>query len=440
MNTKSLLPSKAPRHWLSSLIIVLCAQTLAIIGFSASMPIIPFYIQSEFGITDPDKVKIWNGLLNGVPTLMLAIFAPIWGALGDRKGRKFMLLRAMLGGGFSIALMFFAQNIYQLFFLRVVQGATTGSIAAANVLVLSIVPLQHSAISLAVLQIGIFVGMAVGPFFGGWIFDIAGGKANFLLSALLLFTAAMSILFLIKEPPLVKEKNPKKIQLIPDFSILQKNPLLNFLIISMFFSQIAISLVNTQLSLFVAEINTDPARIGTVVGMVIATAALTGSLGALIFGYLSKKLPLEICFFASLAGAALCYLPQAFSRTWEFLLVTHMVDALFLGGVMPIFNVILNILAPEKNKGAIFGLSSSISFIGASLGPFFGSSVAISLGMLGNRAIFILGSGILFVILFIGVRKKEYWAALNTQMKEKMTLSNAPISEDLDPEELLGNP
>ncbi len=415
------------QQWLAALIIILMAETLAIVGFTSSMPIIPFYIQTKFGITNPNEVKIWDGLLNAVPTLILAFFAPIWGALADSRGRKAMLVRALIGGGFSIGLMFFAQNIYQLFILRMIQGATTGSIAAANVLVLSIVPFRHSAISLAILQIGIFIGTALGPLFGGWSFDNWGGQTNFLVSATLILTGCITVLLTIKEPPLDNKDaagHIKKIRWIPDFSILKKHHSITFLICAMFFSQMAIALVNTQLGLFVAELNANPSTIGSVTGMVFASGAVSASAGALFFGYLSKKVPLQVCFITSLAGAAVGYFPQAFSTSWHFLLMIKLIDSFFIGGIIPVFNAILNILAPEKQRGAIFGISSSVSFMGSAFGPFIGSGIAVSFGTSGNRVIFIFGTIILGGILLTALARKTYWQDLNREVKEKLRQSS----------------
>lgn len=425
MTTINRLTNTDTRLWVRSLIIILISETMAIVGFTSSMPIIPFYIQVKFGITNPDQVKIWNGLLNAVPTLMLAIFAPIWGTLADSKGRRAMLLRALLGGSLSIGAMFFAQNVYQLFVLRIIQGATTGSIAAANVLLLSLVPFQHAAISLAILQIGIYIGTALGPLFGGWIFDTIGGQANFLISATLIFTGATLVWLFIKEPPLSisSEKKTQKLRLIPDFSVLKQNPSISFLITTMFLSQLVIALVNTQLALFIEELNGSHVGIGSITGIVFAGGAVTASLGAFFFGWLSKRASLQMCFIISLSAAAIGYLLQAMSPNCQFLFIIKMIDGFFIGGIMPVFNAVLNTLAPEKQRGAVFGLSSSVSFMGSALGPFIGSTIAVTFGVLGNRSIFMVGTLILSAILMVALKKKDYWEDLNREVAEKIHAS-----------------
>ena len=40
----------------------------------------------------------------------MAIASPVWGILGDRFGRKPMLIRSMLGGGITVGLIFLAQT------------------------------------------------------------------------------------------------------------------------------------------------------------------------------------------------------------------------------------------------------------------------------------------------------------------------------------------
>ena len=51
------------------------------------------------------------------------------GKLADRKGRKLMMLRAALGMAIVLFLMGYVTNVWQLFILRALQGATGGYIS-----------------------------------------------------------------------------------------------------------------------------------------------------------------------------------------------------------------------------------------------------------------------------------------------------------------------
>jgi MFS transporter, DHA1 family, multidrug resistance protein len=69
----------------------------------------------------------------------MGIMGPIWGALRDRHGRKIMVTRAMFGSAIIIGLMDFSQNVWQLFVLRFIQGALTGTVIAATALVAGVI-------------------------------------------------------------------------------------------------------------------------------------------------------------------------------------------------------------------------------------------------------------------------------------------------------------
>ena len=115
--------------WERTAWIAAATQFVTMIGFGLSMPFIPLYVQA-LGVTERAEVALWSGVLAGSAALALAVMAPIWGALSDRYGRKAMLVRSMLGGAVVISLMGFV-SVWQLLGLRVIQGAVTGSQAAA---------------------------------------------------------------------------------------------------------------------------------------------------------------------------------------------------------------------------------------------------------------------------------------------------------------------
>src|SRR5207253_8670973 len=101
----------------------------------------------------------------------LAVASPIWGILGDRFGRKPMLLRSMLGGAITVGLIFFVQNPTELIVLRFLQGATSGTVAAATALVAAETPRSRVGWALGVVTSAVALGRAIGPVIGG----VAGG-------------------------------------------------------------------------------------------------------------------------------------------------------------------------------------------------------------------------------------------------------------------------
>src|SRR5699024_4238816 len=81
------------------------------------LPFISLYIET-FGNFSPSYVQRWSGWIFGITFVTAFIFSPIWGRIGDKYGRKNILIFSATGLAASVLLMGFATSVEQLFFLR----------------------------------------------------------------------------------------------------------------------------------------------------------------------------------------------------------------------------------------------------------------------------------------------------------------------------------
>ena len=139
------------------------AEFTAILGFAFAFPFLPLFLHRELHIPSGPELSFWTGVSAASTGFALALTSPIWGRLADRYGRKPMLVRAMFGGGISVALMGLAQSALQLTVLRGIQGASSGTVAAATALVATETPAEHLAWALGILNSAISLGSAAGP-------------------------------------------------------------------------------------------------------------------------------------------------------------------------------------------------------------------------------------------------------------------------------------
>ncbi|MFF4056335.1 MFS transporter [Streptomyces sp. NPDC001668] len=79
-----------------------------------------------------DRHARWAGVLYVVPTVFGALFAPLWGRLADRFGRKRLLLRAQLGLTLSFLLAGWANSLVTFTLALILQGILGGTFAASN--------------------------------------------------------------------------------------------------------------------------------------------------------------------------------------------------------------------------------------------------------------------------------------------------------------------
>ncbi|NEB03566.1 MFS transporter [Streptomyces sp. SID13726] len=79
-----------------------------------------------------DRQARWAGVLYVVPTVFGALFAPLWGRLADRFGRKRLLLRAQLGLTLSFLLAGWSDSLLTFTLALILQGILGGTFAASN--------------------------------------------------------------------------------------------------------------------------------------------------------------------------------------------------------------------------------------------------------------------------------------------------------------------
>src|SRR5699024_10926016 len=89
------------------------------------LPFISLYFNT-FGNFSTEYVQKWSGFIFSITFLTAFLFAPIWGRIGDKYGRKKVLIVSATGLGISVLLMGFASSVWHLFFLRMMMGFFTG--------------------------------------------------------------------------------------------------------------------------------------------------------------------------------------------------------------------------------------------------------------------------------------------------------------------------
>jgi DHA1 family multidrug resistance protein-like MFS transporter len=366
--------------WKKSFYAVFVAELLAITGFGTSIPILPFFLQ-DLGVTEPDKLNFWVGIINSGGSVSLALMAPVWGCLADSYGRRSMLLRSMLGGAAVIFLIGFAVSPGQILLLRGIQGAVTGTVAAATVLVAGIVPEEEVGFRMGLLHTAIFVGNSLGPFIGGILADAFGIRVAFFTTSVLLLAAGLIVKGFVTETFLPRRPERFRLRsLIPDFKpLFESRPILVLLILAGII-QVANSVVVPILPLHVQAISPGSAKVGSITGIIMGVAALASALSAAFMGRISFKLGYGRTLFFGFTATALLHIPQGLVGTPFFLLIYRTLSSFTLGAAVPVINALIAGKADKHRQGSIYGLSSSVSALGYAVGPLIGAFVAVTAG------------------------------------------------------------
>lgn len=365
--------------WQINLWSTVVAQLLTLLGFQAGFILIPYYIQ-QMGITDPNQVAAWSGAYQSMGSIGLAIFTPIWGMMGDRYGRKPMLVRATAATALIVTLMGLARTPTQLMILRVVQGCLTGTPAAAAALVATSSPKEHLAYGLGLAQTAVFIGSSIGPMFGGYVGDSISYRATFFISGMIILAALLLIVFLVREP----EREPVAPAMTEKFIPTSSSPvalrkILSFRLLSLIGLTLAFnmtfSLLGPVIPLLIQQIVVDQARLASIAGTITGVSALASAISALVVGRLSPRLGHGRTLLGCSVGTAALYVPMAFSRSAFGLGLLQGIQGLFRGGISPSTSAMVVDCSSKDRIGIVLGLNSSAASVGFGLGPILGAAL-----------------------------------------------------------------
>lgn len=124
---------------------------------------------SSLSGADPEwgVLVLFGGLLGSLYSLLQFVFAPIFGALSDRYGRRPLLLLALSGMLCSYILWFFAARFEVLLLARLLGGVMSANISIVSAVVSDVTPREQRARGMAVLGIAFGLGFVLGPAIGG---------------------------------------------------------------------------------------------------------------------------------------------------------------------------------------------------------------------------------------------------------------------------------
>src|SRR3989475_1348537 len=182
--------------WRRNLIALWFAEFTAIFGFSFAFPFLSIFISQDLGVALGRDLDLWTAAAGSVSGLAMAFASPVWGILGDRYGRKPMLIRSMVGGAVTVGLIFLVQNPVQLVVLRFLQGLTSGTVAAATALVAVETPRQRVGWALGVVTSAAALGSAIGPGVRGLAAPAFRLRLVFLGGGILVFISTVPVLAL----------------------------------------------------------------------------------------------------------------------------------------------------------------------------------------------------------------------------------------------------
>lgn len=360
------------------------------------LPFLPLYVR-ELGVTEPGRVETVSGLLFAAPFFAATVATPVWGFLGDRHGRKLMVVRASFGLSATTLLMGFATTIPQLLVLRVCQGAVSGFIAAALALMASSAPRNRMGYALGTLQTAIPTGMILGPLIGGTLADLIGYRQIFFVTSAANLLAGLLVVALVRADA-GSRASAGLGRVVENYRAVFGSEQFRLLFFVLFGCQFALMSLQPIMALYVESLGAHGRLLATTTGVIFAVTGLASAIAAPRWGRRSDHRGYRPTLGRALLGAGLFALPQGLvTAAWQ-LLVVRIFYGMFIGGIVPAVHAMIGLRAPAERRAGIMGVTSTALMLGNLTGPLIGGALA---GLFGLRTVFFLSSAVLFAILLV---------------------------------------
>jgi len=144
--------------------LILLTVFIDIIGIGIVIPILPFYVE-RFSSSPLVLTSLFS-----VFALCSFLSAPVIGAWSDRLGRRPMLLMSIISTALGWAIFAVANNIWFLFFGRIIDGLAAGNFPIAQAYLTDIAKDEKErAHNLGLIGAILGIAFIIGPFLGGML-------------------------------------------------------------------------------------------------------------------------------------------------------------------------------------------------------------------------------------------------------------------------------
>jgi multidrug resistance protein len=340
-----------------------------LLGFGIIIPILPTYAKE----LRASELEI--GLMVACYALMNFVFAPFWGSLSDKIGRKPIMLVSIAITGLAYVVFAYADVLILLFASRTLAGIGSANISAAQAYIADVSLPQNRAKNFGIIGAAFGLGLILGPPIGGYIKENYG--VSYVGWAIVVSCAFNFIVAFFMLTESLQEKNKQSdIQLNPirDLRIALRRDTIREILWLSFGFVVAFMMMQIPLALLWKEQVgfTDEQNGYAFSFMGLVTALAQGLfLGKLNKKFGEQKLILYGCVLLAVAGVVL---PVFATKT--LFIPFELFAIILLGLSSAFFNPALSAMISKsvsmQEQGKVLGINQSFGSLARAVGPALG--------------------------------------------------------------------
>lgn len=415
-------PDAAPgsRH---ALLIVFLVVFIDLLGFGIVLPLLPRYVEDYTAGMSDLAGGLVIGSLFSVFSLMTFVFAPYWGRVSDRIGRRPVLLIGLAGSTLSYLLFGYASTFGQdqamlglalMFVSRIGAGVTSGTIATAAAVIADSTSRENRAKGMALIGAAFGIGFTFGPliaFFGETLFPNERSGPGYLAAVVSGFAFVLAW-WLMPETNRGRNTMPAHTERMHNLWVALRSPTIGVLVLCFFLATFGFANFEATLSLLTKTAFDFTKRANYLVfayvgaSLMIAQGViyrrLIGRFGELIMT--RAGLVLMLVGLANLAAVAAVATPQSdIDRTMlAWFLLALFIAVCGYAFLNPSVNALISKRAAAAHQGEVLGVNQSASALARILGPAVGNALFPLTPR--HELPYVVAAGLLVIVLVLSPR------------------------------------
>jgi predicted MFS family arabinose efflux permease len=375
----------------SALGILFVVVFVDLLGFGMVIPVMPLYAE-RLGASE-----VWTGLLSTIYSLMQFVFAPIWGRLSDRIGRRPVLLASIAMTALAFLMYGLAGSFAVLVLSRAFAGAATANIAIARAFVADVTPPEGRAKGMGIIGAAFGLGFVLGPAIGGVLSHRSLALPGFAAAGLAAVNG-VAAWFILPEPEQRVVRDLARRNRFVHFLGEMGRPGIRRMILVYFLTVLAFSAMEATYALLSwHRYGIDQAHVSWLFAYIgiLVVVVQGGLIGRLARAFGEKRL---LVFGLVLQALALAALPFAGNVTG--LMIATAPLAIGSGLSQPALSSLLSRLAHREDQGGTLGIGESASAFGRIIGPEAGT---FTFGRLSMAAPYLGGAALMAIAALVGL-------------------------------------
>lgn len=375
---------------MSPLVIIFLTVFIDLVGFGIIIPMLPFYAEA-YGAS-----ALQVGLLATSFSLMQFLFAPVWGRLSDKVGRRPVILTGLIGSAVSYFAFGMADTLAMLFAARILAGIAGANIPTAQAFIADTTTAENRAKGMGLIGAAFGLGFILGPAIGGFLSQWGYHAPAFFAAALSLANFVAGCFFLPESLPAGTRGTRRAKGRVEAFQQALSRPALPLVLLVSFLVMTAFSAFESMFALFAG------ARFGygaTTIGYLFAwVGVVLAVVQGVLVGRVVRRVGEDRLVPAAILVMAFALAAHAFAPNVPSLMAAIGLLAAGMGFNSPSILSMVSRLADPGDQGTTLGVSQSLASLARIVGPVWGGFVfdrfGITVPFLTSAALMLVACGL----------------------------------------------